>query len=121
MRFILSLFMLVFVAACSSSDGSGQVGPSSCNNQGQKEFVLLAMQEWYLWNDLLPNDVRLRDFASPADPDSMRPRDLDDIIPGGLGTHFIREIMDSAEFLPPPGGEGNLLQLTKKIGPSDEL
>ena len=65
--------------------------------------------------------IRLRDFASPTDPDSMSPRDLDDIIPGGLGTHFIREIMDSSEFLPPPGGEGNLLQLTKKIGQSDEL
>ncbi len=65
--------------------------------------------------------IRLRDFASPTDPESMRPRDLEHIIPGGLGTHFIREIMDSAEFLPPPGGEGNLLQLTKKIGPSDEL
>lgn len=65
--------------------------------------------------------IRLRDFASPTDPDSLRPRDLDDIMPGGLGTHFIREIMDSAEFLPPPGGEGNLLQLTKKIGQSDEL
>ena len=65
--------------------------------------------------------IRLRDFASPTDPDSIRPRDLDDIMPGGLGTHFIREIMDSAEFLPPPGGEGNLLQLTKKIGQSDEL
>ncbi len=65
--------------------------------------------------------IRLRDFASPTDPDSVRPRDLDDIMPGGLGTHFIREIMDSAEFLPPPGGEGNLLQLTKKIGKPDEL
>jgi len=60
--------------------------------------------------------IRLRDFASPTDPDSIRPRDLDDVIPGGLGSHFIREIMDAAEFLPPPGGEGNLLQLTKKIG-----
>ena len=65
--------------------------------------------------------IRLRDFASPTDPDSMKPRDLDDIMPGGLGTHFIREIMDSVEFLPPPGGEGNLLQLTKKIGKPDEL
>lgn len=65
--------------------------------------------------------IRLRDFASPSDPEAIRPRDLDDISPGGLGTHFIREIMDSAEFLPPPGGEGNLLQLTKKIGPPDEL
>ena len=65
--------------------------------------------------------IRLRDFASPSDPDSMQPRDLDTIEPGGLGTHFIREIMDRAEFLPPPGGNGNLLQLTKRIGPSDEL
>ncbi|NNG03572.1 MAG: SpoIIE family protein phosphatase [Inquilinus sp.] len=59
--------------------------------------------------------IRLRDFAAPADPTKVEPRDLDDLVPGGLGTHFIREIMDSVEFLPPPDGLGNLLQLTKRI------
>ena len=43
----------------------------------------------------------------------MRPRDLDDIRPGGLGTHFIREVMDRVAFLTPADGRGNLLELIK--------
>ncbi|MEE8271129.1 MAG: SpoIIE family protein phosphatase [Alphaproteobacteria bacterium] len=57
--------------------------------------------------------IHIRDFAPAVDPRTVRPRDLDDIIPGGLGTHFIREIMDEVDFLPPPSGGGNLLQLIK--------
>jgi sigma-B regulation protein RsbU (phosphoserine phosphatase) len=58
--------------------------------------------------------VRLRDFAPPIDPTSVRPRDLDDLRPGGLGTHFIREIMDSAEFREIADGSGNVLEMVKR-------
>lgn len=58
--------------------------------------------------------VRVIDFAPPVDPDTIRPRDLDDVRPGGLGTHFVREVMDTAEFLRAPDGIGNVLQMTKK-------
>ena len=58
--------------------------------------------------------VRVIDFAPPVDPDTVKPRDLDDVRPGGLGTHFLRELMDTAEFLRAPDGIGNLLQMTKK-------
>lgn len=60
--------------------------------------------------------VRLIDFAPPIDVDKIKPRPLEDIRPGGLGTHFIREVMDEVAFLPPPQGAGNLLQLIKRIG-----
>ena len=58
--------------------------------------------------------VRLRDFAPPIDPATVRPRDLDDLRPGGLGTHFIREIMDSAEFREVADGGGNVLEMVKR-------
>jgi sigma-B regulation protein RsbU (phosphoserine phosphatase) len=58
--------------------------------------------------------VRVTDFAPPVDPETIKPRDLDDVRPGGLGTHFLREIMDTADFLPAPDGAGNLLRMTKK-------
>ncbi len=58
--------------------------------------------------------VRLIDFAPPVDPATVKPRDLDDVRPGGLGTHFLREVMDTAEFLRAPDGIGNVLQMTKK-------
>jgi sigma-B regulation protein RsbU (phosphoserine phosphatase) len=60
--------------------------------------------------------VRIRDWAHPIDPADVRPRELDRVRPGGLGTHFIREIMDSAEFIGLDEPIGNLLQLTKTVG-----
>jgi sigma-B regulation protein RsbU (phosphoserine phosphatase) len=60
--------------------------------------------------------VRLRDYAPPVDPGCLRPRNLDELRPGGLGTHFITTLMDSCRYLPPPQGTGNLLELRKKIG-----
>ncbi|MBY0429973.1 MAG: ATP-binding protein, partial [Rhodospirillales bacterium] len=74
------------------------------------EIVLEAARE----DDCLV--VRLIDFAEPVDPATIRPRALDELRPGGLGTHFIREIMDDIRFLPPPAGAGNLLQMVKRIG-----
>ncbi len=59
--------------------------------------------------------VRLMDFAPPVDEAAIKPRDLEDIKPGGLGTHFIREVMDDVRFLTPPAGVGNLLQLRKSM------
>jgi sigma-B regulation protein RsbU (phosphoserine phosphatase) len=58
---------------------------------------------------------RLIDFAPRIDPAKVRPRDLDDVRPGGLGTHFIRNVMDETEFLEPPSGRGNLLKMVRRI------
>jgi len=60
-------------------------------------------------------EVWLRDWAESSDPRCLeRGRDLDDVRPGGLGTHFIRELMDVAEFVEPPDGRGNLLRMLKR-------
>ncbi len=59
--------------------------------------------------------VRLRDFAPPVDPTKIKPRALDDIRPGKLGSHFIHEIMDSVAFRPVPDGTGNLLEMIKRM------
>jgi sigma-B regulation protein RsbU (phosphoserine phosphatase) len=58
------------------------------------------------------------DNAAPIDVSSCEPRDLDDVRPGGLGVHFMREIMDQVEFLPPPAGFGNFLRMKKSM-PAD--
>jgi sigma-B regulation protein RsbU (phosphoserine phosphatase) len=62
--------------------------------------------------------VRLRDFAPPVDPAKIKPRALDDIRPGKLGSHFIHEIMDSVEFRPSPDGTGNLLEMIRRTDSS---
>ncbi len=59
--------------------------------------------------------ILLKDFAPTIDPKTVKPRNLEDIRPGGLGTHLIREIMDEVAFLEPPIAGGNVLRLSKWI------
>lgn len=58
---------------------------------------------------------RLQDSAPPINLDQVQPRDLDDVRPGGLGVHFIREIMDDCEMGHLGEGSGNYLEMVKKI------
>lgn len=58
---------------------------------------------------------RLTDGAELVDLEKVNPRDLDDVRPGGLGVHFIREIMDECDMGHLPNGEGNYLEMTKTI------
>ncbi|MEO5373387.1 MAG: ATP-binding protein [Alphaproteobacteria bacterium] len=60
-------------------------------------------------------EVRLVDFAPRVDPSLVKPRNLTDLRPGGLGTYFIRILMDDVEFCEPPEGAGNCLRMTKRI------
>ena len=60
--------------------------------------------------------LSLRDFAPETDPRKVKPRDLDDVRPGGIGTHLIRKVMDDAGFVPPPSGGGHLFRMVKRIG-----
>jgi sigma-B regulation protein RsbU (phosphoserine phosphatase) len=60
-------------------------------------------------------EVSLTDFAETVDPATIKPRSLDDVRPGGLGTHFINQIMDEVQYLVPPGGRGNQLRMVKRI------
>ena len=48
-------------------------------------------------------------------PENVQHRKLDDIKPGGLGTFFIKQIMDNAVFKKDQKGWVNHLVLTKKI------
>jgi len=61
--------------------------------------------------------VSLRDHAPTSDPRCLEAaRDLQELRPGGLGTHFIRSVMDEVGFVDVPAGEGNLLRMVKRIG-----
>ena len=58
-------------------------------------------------------EIQVRDEAMPVSMVDWRPRALDDVRPGGLGVHFIREIMDEVIYLPSPGQTGNILSMKK--------
>ena len=77
-------------------DPTGEIEMEILNNGGVLEF-------------------QLRDSAPSIAIESVQPRALDDLRPGGLGTHFIREIMDEFTLTPGPNGTGNVWRLTKAI------
>lgn len=56
----------------------------------------------------------IEDDAPCIDPCCVKPRELSDVRPGGLGVHFIREIMDEMQFHA-CGTRGNRLELVKRI------
>ena len=59
--------------------------------------------------------VHLLDNGLPASDADLRPRAFDELRPGGLGVHFMREVMDEVAYRPPPEGFTNCLQLRKRI------
>ena len=60
-------------------------------------------------------EIGFFDKGKPVVPENIHHRQLDDIKPGGLGTFFIKQIMDGAVFKKDQKGWINHLVLTKKI------
>ncbi len=68
MRIVLTLFSIFVLAGCSSGGSSaGPAPPSGCSATEQKQFVLDAMLDWYLWNGNLPTNVDINAYATPSD------------------------------------------------------
>lgn len=104
-----------------------------CNEELREKLVIAVneacmnvIQHAYKGNDtgeiilqILNEDTqlvfRLLDYAEPIDLDSVKSRKLEDVRPGGLGVHFIREIMDDCKMGHLESGEGNYLEMKKKI------
>ena len=60
-------------------------------------------------------EIGFFDKGKAVIPENIQHRKLDDIKPGGLGTFFIKQIMDNAVFKKDQTGWVNHLILTKKI------
>jgi len=71
----------------------------------ERDIVL----ELYREDDTLV--IQVKDHAPTVDPGIIKPRDLKDIRPGGLGVHFIREIMNEVDYLGQTGEYGNVLMM----------
>lgn len=63
--------------------------------------------ELTLWREGRALIVELADDAPRVARESLHGRALDDVKPGGLGLHFIHEIMDSVHYLDAGAGRGN--------------
>lgn len=89
----------------------------ACMNIIQHGYAFAAGQQFRLhiarMDDMLV--VHLLDNGRVAGLADLKPRELDDLRPGGLGVRFMREVCDSVDYLAPPTGFTNLLQLKKRI------
>lgn len=66
------------------------------------------MDPKFLWFEII-------DHAPPCEEQRLQGRELDDIRPGGLGLHFITEIMDQVHLGHLADGSGNRLLLGKSL------
>jgi phosphoserine phosphatase RsbU/P len=57
----------------------------------------------------------LRDWAEPVDSSCIKPRDLNQCRPGGLGINLIDMVMDQWRFESPDEGQGNVLRMIKRL------
>ncbi|MDJ0698595.1 MAG: S41 family peptidase [Woeseiaceae bacterium] len=68
MRHLLVFLASLTVVACGGGDsslsGGPETGTDACSDTGQKQFVYDAMRAWYLWNDLLPTNLDLSQYAT---------------------------------------------------------
>ena len=59
--------------------------------------------------------IEIYDKGKPVIPENIKPRKIDDIKPGGLGTFFIQQIMDAVVFKEGEKPWINHLVLTKNL------
>ncbi|MBN8885963.1 MAG: SpoIIE family protein phosphatase [Rudaea sp.] len=89
---------------------SGEVAPDcECGS-----IALRATRE----HDML--SFELRDEAPAVDPARIKPRDLSECRPGGLGVAFIDATMDVWRVEALAGGRGNRLIMQKRLAPKSE-
>ncbi len=59
--------------------------------------------------------IELVDYADPIDKQGCQPKCREELRPGGLGLHFMHQLMDSVSFEDPPTGAGNCLIMKKRL------
>lgn len=64
--------------------------------------------------------IVLRDYADTIDINEIRSRALDDVRPGGLGVHFMKQLMDSLIYTVPEDGLGNRLEMRITINEKEQ-
>ena len=71
-----------------------------CHGYGKRTDrpIWLSLSPVYNGSQVEQLKIVIEDEARQVDPESIQGRNLDDIRPGGLGVHIIREIMDEVRF-----------------------
>jgi len=101
---LIQRLVLVIDEACANVIRHGYAGDRS----GRLKLRLTAPQD----GELL---FELRDYAPTVNPEEIKPRDLAETRPGGLGINFMDSVMDDWRFRKPHSGQGNVLEMSKVI------
>ena len=67
------------------------------------------------WKDNDEMVIKIIDFAEAVDIESIKSRDLEDLRPGGLGVHLIKQAMDCVEYKHSSNEKGNVLEMRKQL------
>lgn len=70
------------------------------------EISFLVDQDYY--------EVQILDFGKQCDAKKIKPRPVDEVAPGGLGTFFMNEIMDEVRYCT-KREKGTLLTMRKNL------
>ncbi len=83
---------------------------------GGSEHERMSVAFWAVSHAKLGQGLRIviEDEGEQIDPSNVRGRDLDDVRPGGLGVHIMRQVMDDVVYERRPG-RGMRLTLVKLI------
>lgn len=65
-KLVVSTALCTSVSGCAQEDVFDISGPRSCDQQDQNEWVYWLMQEYYLWNDEVP-DIDPRPYETSSD------------------------------------------------------
>lgn len=93
MRILFGLALVVTLTACEWG-GSDDPQGYTCSNRDQKRFVRDAAEYWYLWNDLLPDKVKVSGYDNPVD----LLEDLTSVQPLDNFSYITSALADSAFF-----------------------
>lgn len=63
--------------------------------------------------------ITIEDFGSQWDPETLRPRDLDEVRPGGLGIPMMQCVMDCVDF-DCSSGARNRVTMIKRFQPCEK-
>jgi len=68
-----------------------------------------------LWKDKQNVIVKIIDTADKVDVNLIKSRKLNDVRPGGLGVHFIHQLMDDVDYVNNSDETGNVLVMRKRL------
>ena len=67
---------------------------------GKEDMPIEVLMESTIVDQKDALKIEIRDWGTAIEPDKIKPRDLNEIRPGGLGVHIMKQCMDRVDYIP---------------------